>query len=310
MRRCRRKISPIRRRRALAIKIIENCHEIAEKEEVKQRQSYKFVSQDLLTVANSKSKEKEVERKKAKRKIKTIAGRLVRELKRKLSEKGLKRNLEELEKYDKVLKQKKNDKNKIYSLHESGVSCIAKGKAHKKYEFGSKVSFAVGQKSNLIKAAVSFRGNPNDNQTLEKTLEQQERITGERPEKAYTDRGYKSRQIEETEVVTPSNGVGKTASEKNKLRKSFRRRAGIEPIIGHVKADFGMERNYLKGEIGDEINAILAASAFNFKSWIRKEVGKLIFVLNYLKWSWTIWSLKRFTDDWRVNNNKTNHALP
>ena len=291
----------------LAIKIIENCGQIAEKEEVKQRQSYKFVSQDLLKVANSKSKEKEAERKKARRKIKTIAGRVVRELKRKLSEKGLERNLGELEKYDKVLNQKKNDKDKIYSLHEPGVSCIAKGKAHKKYEFGSKVSFAVGQKSNLIKAAVSFKGNPNDNKTLEKTLEQQERITGVRPKKAYTDRGYKSRQIKETEIVTPSNGIGKTASEKTKLRKSFRRRAGIEPIIGHVKSDFGMERNYLKEEIGDEINAILAASAFNFKSWMRKAVGKLIFVLNYLKWSWRMWTLKGFPGDLRVNNYKATH---
>ena len=77
---------------------------------------------------------------------------------------------EKLEIYERVLQQKKDEKNKIYSLRELEVGCIAKGKDHKKYEFGSKVAFAVGQKSNVIKAAVSFKGNPNDNQTVEKTL--------------------------------------------------------------------------------------------------------------------------------------------
>ena len=190
------------------------------------------------------------------------------------------------------MKQKKDDKNKIYSLHELEVGCIAKGKEHKKYEFGSKVAFAVGQKSNVIKAAVSFKGNPNDNQTVEKTLEQQKKLTGASPNKAYVDRGIKSGQVGETEVIAPSNGKGKTEWEKAKLRKGFRRRAGIEPIIGHVKSDCGMERNYLKGEIGDQINAILAASAFNFRSWLRKALENIIFVINYLQIVRRYWSHK------------------
>lgn len=297
----------------LAVRIIKQCREIARKEGVKVRQSYKFEAKDLLKTANSKSQKKAKESKKAKKRLKTIAGILVRELRRKLSAEGMKRNEEKLAIYEKVLSQKKNDKDKIYSLHALEVACIAKGKEDKKYEFGSKVAFSVGQKSNLIKAAVSFRGNPNDNKTLEKTLLQQERMTGGRPKKAYTDRGCKSQQIGETEVIAPSNGAGKTASEKAALRKCFRRRAAIEPDIGHLKSDFGLDRNYLKGEVGDQINAMLAASAFNFQSWMRKAIGGLIFVINYLKWcvkQWRISAIKGFTGEWRVSNLKAISTSP
>lgn len=268
----------------LAVKIIKQCRKIAWQEEIQLRQSYKFVVKDLLKKANSKSQKQAAVKKKARKKLKTIAGRLVRELRRKLSAESLAKEVEKIEIYERVLAQKKEDKDKIYSLHALEVACIAKGKEHKKYEFGSKVAFSVGQKSNVIKAAVSFKGNPNDNQTLEETLEQQQKLTGEVPGKAYTDRGCQSRQIGETRIITPSNGEGKTATEKAKLRKSFRRRAGIEPIIGHVKSECGMQRNYLKGEVGDQLNAILAASAFNFRSWMRKAVENLIFVWKYLQW--------------------------
>lgn len=269
----------------LAVKIIKQCREIAEQEEIELRQSYRFVVKDLLKKANAKSLKQAKQKKKARRKLKTIAKRLVREIKRKLSVEGLAKQAEKIAIYEKVLNQKKEDKDKIYSLHEPEVSCIAKGKEHKKYEFGSKVAFAVSQKSNVIMAAVSFKGNPNDNKTLEKPLEQQARMTGVRAKKAYTDRGCKSQQIGKTEILSPSNGKGKTGSEKARLRTSFRRRAAIEPDIGHLKSDHGLGRNYLKGEIGDQINAMLAASAFNFRSWMRKAIAELIFVLNYwLRW--------------------------
>ena len=182
-----------------------------------------------------------------------------------------------------VLKQQRHDKDKIYSLHEPETGCIAKGKDHKKYEFGSKVSFAVAQKSNVILAAVSFKGNPNDNKTLVETIEQQERLTGVRPKKAFVDRGYKSRMIGTTKVQAPDNGKTRTKAEKKVVRRSFQRRAAIEPIIGHTKSSYGMGRNYLKGEIGDKINAMLAATAFNFKSWMRKAITQFFFVLKLVR---------------------------
>jgi IS5 family transposase len=271
----------------LAVKIIRQCRALAAKEGIEVRQSYKFVVKDLLVKANAKSIKKGKEKKKARRKLKTLAGRLVRELSRKLSADQLAKHKKKIELYERVLNQKKEDKDKIYSLHAPEVSCIAKGKEHKKYEFGSKVSFSTSQESNVIMAAVSFKGNPNDNQTLEKTIEQQTRMTGGSPEEAYTDRGCKSQQVGETRILAPSNGQGKTAAEKAKLRKRFRRRAAIEPIIGHAKSDYGLGRNYLQGEVGDAINEMLAASAFNFRSWMRKEMATIICILKYLKWWWT-----------------------
>jgi transposase, IS5 family len=270
----------------LAVKIIIKCRQIAEKEKLRLRQSYKFVVKDLLKKANSRSWKKVQARAKARRKIKTLAGRQVRDLRRKLSPESLAKYQKTLAIFERVLNQKRDDKDKIYSLHALEVGCIAKGKEHKKYEFGSKVSFGVAQKSNVIMAAVNFKGNPNDNQTLQKTLDQQEQMTGVRAKRAYVDRGYKGRAIGGTKVQAPGTGIGKTRAEKTALRKSFRRRAAIEPIIGHTKSDYGMARNYLKGEIGDALNAMLAASAFNFKSWMRKAIGSLIFVLNYIKQLW------------------------
>lgn len=270
----------------LAVKIINKCRKMAKDAKVKVRQSYTFVAKELLLEANSKSPKKAKERAASKRKIKTIAGRLTRELRRKLGLHISGKQHAQLEIFEHVLSQKKGDKNKIYSLHALEVACIAKGKVHKKYEFGSKVSFATTQKSNVILSAVNFRGNPNDNKTLEKTLEQIDRLTGTKPEVAYVDRGYKTQEIRGTTIQAPNNGRGQTKYEKSKLRRCFRRRAAIEPIIGHAKSDYGMDRNYLKGEIGDAINAMLAAAAFNFKSWMRNALEQLIFVLKYLRESW------------------------
>jgi IS5 family transposase len=267
----------------LAVKIIKKCRKMAKAEGIELRQSYKFVVKKLLLIANSKSPNKAKQRRRAKRQIKTIAGRLVRELRRKLTAEGLAKHQENIEIFERVLAQKKDDKNKIYSLHALEVACIAKGKIHKKYEFGSKVSLSTTQKSNVIVAAVNFQGNPNDNKTLEKTLDQQERLTGVRPTNAFVDRGYKSREIGGTQINAPSGGNGKTKYEKRKLRECFRRRAAVEPLIGHAKSDFGMDKNYLKGQTGDAINAMLAASASNFKNWMRTAIKQIIFVLNFIK---------------------------
>ncbi len=267
----------------LAVRIIKKCRKMAKAAKVKVRQSYAFVAKELLLTANSKSWKKAKERAAARRKIKTIAGRLTREMRRKLGFEISGKLHGTLEIFERVLSQKKDDKDKIYSLHALEVACIAKGKEHKKYEFGSKVSFATTQKSNVILSAVNFKGNPHDNKTLEKTLEQIERITGKKPTDAYVDRGYKTQEIRGTKIHAPSNGRGKTKYEKSKLRNHFRRRAAIEPIIGHTKSDHGLDRNYLKGEVGDAINAMLTAAAFNIKSWMRKALEQLIFVLKYLK---------------------------
>ena len=204
------------------------------------------------------------------RKIKTIAGRLVRELERKLPEGSA--WFTDLDLFWKVLSQTQKSKNKIYSLHEPEVSCIAKGKDHKKFEFGSKVSFAITKTTNVIVSVVTFKGNPYDGDTLKDTLDFHEKITGKRAAQATVDRGYRGRKmIDGTQIHTPKPPrVSDSASKRQAARTRFRRRAAIEPIFSHAKHDHRMARNFLKGFAGDQINSLMAAAAFNFRRWLRK----------------------------------------
>ncbi|SUB93617.1 Transposase domain (DUF772) [Prevotella nigrescens] len=124
---------------------------------------------------------------KADRQLKTIAGRLVRELERNLV--GRKGYEKMFELYYRVLSQNRKSKNKVYSLHEPDVVCVSKGKDHKQYEFGNKVSI-LRSWSGLILGACSFR-NEYDGHTIEKTLEQTQRMTGRQVDKLAGDRGYR-----------------------------------------------------------------------------------------------------------------------
>jgi len=149
---------------------------------------------------------------------------------------------------------------------------MSKGKAHKKYEYGCKASIALTQKTGIIVGAMTFKENMYDGHTLIDALKQTEVLTGKAPATATVDRGYKGeKQIGETQIYIPSPPKKKdTPYQKSKKRKKFRRRAAIEPIISHLKQDHRVALNYLKGQIGDSINFILAASAFNFKKLMCK----------------------------------------
>ncbi|RKY99362.1 MAG: IS5/IS1182 family transposase, partial [Ignavibacteriae bacterium] len=179
---------------------------------------------------------------------------------------------EKIKIFNKILNQKRGKKEKIYSIHEPKVYCVSKGKEHKKYEFGSKVSIVLTKQSGIIVGAYSLEKNDYDGHTLPRALEQCEELRGKLPKVAIVDRGYKGRKkIGETEILLPG-APRKNSSEyeKRKARARFRRRAAIEPIIGHLKTDYRMERNFLKGITGDSINLMLAAAAFNFKKLMRK----------------------------------------
>ncbi len=255
----------------LQIKIIKKCNAIANQEEIVQRRSYRRKVKELLLQSRFASHPKRKKQAhKAQRKIKTIAKSLVRELERKLSVESQERHQDDLNLFKRVLLQQRFDSNKIYSLHETEVACIAKGKAHKQYEFGSKVSVAITKTTGIIVGALSFKGNPHDSTTISPTLDQHERLTGKRAKVAIVDRGYPTRMINGTQVLKPTNGKGTTSYEKQKARKRFRRRAAIEPTISHMKHQYRMLKNYLKGSFGDRINAMMAAAAFNFKKWINK----------------------------------------
>ncbi len=270
----------------LRVKIIEKCREIAITHNIQLRQSYtqvvKRLQQEQRFGHNPKRRKKA---NKARNKLKTIAGRLVRELFRKLPEELLARYKNKLELYEQVLGQKRSDKQKIYSLHEPEVACIAKGKAHKPYEFGSKVSIVLSPTKGIILGAVNFTGNPHDSKTLDKALENVKQVAGIVPKEAYCDRGYRGpKAVGETDIITPRKA--KTAYQKIKYRKRFTKRTSIEPIIGHLKEDHRMAVNYLKGVVGDQMNAILAAAGFNYRKMLNQIRSAIFWLIEkLLQWA-------------------------
>jgi IS5 family transposase len=264
-------------------KIIKKCWKIAEHESVDVRQSYTrelkrlALSQRFRSHPRNKGKAK-----KADRRVKTIAGRLVRELQRRLPADS--RWHGDLAFYTRVLAQHKDSSPKIYSLHEREVQCIAKGKDRVKYEFGNKVSITYTKTTGVVTGALSFR-NPYDGHTLAPVLDQHERLTGLRARSATCDRGYKGqREVGGTQIQIPDtpNVKARTAYQKRKLRRDFRRRAAIEPIIGHLKTDHRLGRNFLWGVRGDAVNVLMACAAFNFKRMMNKWKRLLSFFVFFL----------------------------
>lgn len=253
----------------LHAKIINRCKQITDKEQLPVRQTYTRVLKEQRLAQrfrnHPKNKAKAI---KADRKIKTIAGRLVRELERNLTPES--RYQSEIALFYRILSQTRTTKDKIYSIHEPEVCCISKGKEHKKYEFGNKASF-VKTDTGVITGAMGFR-NEYDGHTLMKVLEQVERLTGKLPKIAKTDRGYRGqKQIGETEILIPTTPRKSDSYYKRKqLSRAHRKRAGIEPVIGHIKADHRLNRNFYKGVVGDNMNIMLAAAAFNFKRMMNK----------------------------------------
>lgn len=262
-------------------KIITKCNSIAQKEDVELRQSYTQTIKKLSIIQRlRRNKGGDVKARKASKKVKTIAGRLVRELERKLTPSALNKHGIDLQLFARVLSQKRSDTNKIYSLHEPQTKCYTKGKEHKKFEFGSKASLLITQRTGVIVGALNFTETLHDSKTLPEAIKQYERLTGNEAQNIFLDRGYRGpKKINNTYLHTPKPDKNIT----NTKRRRHKRRAAIEPTIGHLKYDHRMIRNYLKGTTGDAINLMLAASAMNFKRVMNIFKKKmLIFVQDFL----------------------------
>lgn len=245
-------------------KIISECLSIAKKENIVLRQTYtrtiKKLKRDQRFRTNPKNRQKA---RKADKKIKTIAGRLVRDLDRKLPSDSCYRD--KLELFHKILSQTRTSKDKIYSIHEPSTLCISKGKEHKKYEFGNKVSI-LWSEHGVIVGAKSFR-NEYDGHTIPDAINQYKRLTNKKPKLIAGDRGYRGvKEIDGIKVIIPKpSSKSQSKQERDEVKKIFKKRAGIEPVIGHLKRDHRLGRNFYKGLLGDSINVMLAAAAFNFK---------------------------------------------
>lgn len=235
------------------------------------RQSYVRVEAELLKKIRF-TRHKAAEKQRWIKKLRTNSGRLFRDVSRKLPETISAAQSIQLDNCQKIIDQKKESKNKIYSLYEPQVACIAKGKMHKRYEYGAKAAIATCFDSGVIVGAVSFPSNAYDPSTQPALLDHIYSSTQKRPRIAIGDRIYsKVKDYKGTKTIAPTNG--KKHSEQSRYqrelyKKRFRKRAGIEAVISHLKQDFRLGRNYLSGIKGDEINLLMASAAFNFKKWM------------------------------------------
>jgi IS5 family transposase len=236
---------------------------IAEKETLNLRQSYRKLMEWGFRKHGGHMKAKQYGRaKKVLRSLKTMAGRIMRDVERKMDDAAFERNKGTMILSELILAQKRKTKNKIYSLHASEVECIGKGKAHRPYEFGVKVSLAVTHKEGFCVGIQACPGNPFDGHTLEGQLDQVERLTGQIPSTTFVDKGYQGHGVDPGRSRVLISGTRKLGYT---LKRHLRRRAAIEPEIGHMKGDGLLGRNFLKGMAGDAINALLCGAGHNLR---------------------------------------------
>ena len=266
----------------LAIKMIHHLHRIAKAEGIQLRRTYiKEIKGHRISLRFFRHPKKIKKARSAMKRLGTIVGILIRDISRNLNEVQLAIYQEAFDLYEKVISQKKKDSNKVYSLHEQHIYAIAKGKDHKKYEYGTKASLVTTMKSNVIIGVAAHEKNEHDSKTLEAALASANKHRSKPIVEAICDRGYRGKkEVDGTAICIPDSPKKRdTKYQKEQKRKKFRRRAAIEPIIGHVKSDHRMQRNYLKGFVGDEINLLLAAAAFNLKKWMNRFFA-FIFIVN------------------------------
>ena len=195
------------------------------------------------------------------KRLRLYLGRVIRDIWRKCPEPGGVLKLL-LERAQRIFQQQRHDTHKLYSLHAPEVECIAKGKAHKPYEFGCKVSVVTTTVTNWVVGVEAVHDNPYDGATLVCALKQVERVTAVRPQEAFVDRGFKGTAHHPEDVAVYVTGRKRLT---RRLKALLRRRSAIEPVIGHLKHGHGMERNHLLGKEGDCINALLTGCGFNLR---------------------------------------------
>jgi IS5 family transposase len=194
------------------------------------------------------------------RKLRTWLGRVIRDVQRKGSEITgvLKAKIDIAQR---LYEQRRESKNKLYALHAPEVECIAKGKARTPYEFGVKTSVAVTAKEGLVVGMRSMPGNPYDGHTVDSQIEQIGILTGTTPKMALVDRGYRGVQASAGTRLLVSH----TRRLPKNLKKLLKRRQVVEPMIGHMKTDGLLDRNWLKGALGDAMHAVLCGAGHNLR---------------------------------------------
>ena len=263
----------------LAIKMIHHLHKIAKREGLQLRRTYvKEIKGHRLALRFFRHPKKRKKAKASIKRLRTIIGILIRNISRELSEERLLKYKETFELFEKVRNQQIKDKNKTYSLHEQQVYVISKGKDHKQYEYGTKASIVTAYNSGVIVGVAAHDTNEHDSKTLDAALMSANSSRNTPVIEAVCDRGYRGvKEVLGTIISIPGTVLKRdTEYQKEKKRQKFKRRAAIEPVIGHLKSDHRLSRNYLKGFVGDEINLLMAATAFNLKKWMNNYLQMLL----------------------------------
>jgi len=246
---------------------------LAKENNVELRQTYQRVVKRALIKSGRYRHAKQMRRAKREEKfIRIRLGRILRDIRRKIEgDTALRSKFSTLlRKAAIIYTQSRHSDEKLYSLHAPETECIGKGKAHKPYEFGCKVSVMThvnpSPGGHFVLSIGALHHNPFDGHTLEPVLKSYTEQTGITPERIYVDKGYQGHRYEPRTRVFKS---GQKRGVHGVIKRELRRRSVIEPIIGHLKSDHSLSRNYLKGILGDKINAILAGVGYNFRLLLR-----------------------------------------
>ena len=250
---------------------------LAKRHGVKLRQSYARVGKFALIRHQRYAHAKQFKRpNRALKTLRTLLGRVIRDIDRKIEGDGWLREVifkNILSRARRVRDQKQHQRGpKIYSLHAPEVECIGKGKPHKPYEFGVKVSVATtlrhSKGGQFVTHAQALPGNPYDGHTLATVIPDMEALIGNTIKRAFTDKGYRGHNAP-PDYRFRVFIAGQKRRVTPKIKRELRRRSAVEPVIGHVKSKHRMGRNYLWHRQGDAINAVLAAAGYNFRLLIR-----------------------------------------
>ena len=265
---------------------------LAQKLGVRLRQSYTRVGKLELIQHQRYAHARQFNRaNKALRKLKTYLGRVIRDIARKIEgDHGLEGSFALLLSLARRVREQVRGQRgpKVYSLHAPEVECIGKGKAHKPYEFGVKVSVATTLKHSkggqFVVHAQALPGNPYDGHTLAAVIPGIEQLLGNTIERVHADAGYRGHNA-------PPEYQFKVYTSKQKrrvtpaIKREMRRRAAVEPVIGHLKNEHRMDRNFLAHRHGDLNNAVLAAVGYNFRRLIRwlRDILRLVLAMLVLQ---------------------------
>ena len=266
---------------------IHQLAKLAKQHGVALRQSYVRLAKRAAMMAGRYAHAKQFKRMNKQIKfLRTRLGRVIRDIRRKIDA-DAERQVAfagALSKASQIRRQKPRQRGwKLYPWHAPETECIGKGKARTPYEFGVKVSLTTTNKrckgGQFILHAKALPGNPYDGHTLKEVIAETEALTGREIERTYVDRGYVGHDAPKPGRVFKS---GQKRGVHGQIKKELRRRPAIEPVIGHCKSDGHLGRNFLKGRLGDQINAVMSVVGYNLRlilKWLSNLLRKIIAAL-------------------------------